>query len=367
LANQDFYPLKSRFLCTAAIFLLFIASIASLRAASEDEPFETYIRQAADLEHKGSKDKALQVIKEALKKYSALPPYSDQGSQIRVRLAELQLLNNQQDEAISSTKNILENSQRIRANVTGNGDFWLELGYLKDLLAKYGEEKDSPQALECANEICLRFKELRCKPRNTLELLCKSYIHHKQWSGLETSSQKLLALSDNPLTRISSLAMLELAYEKQGKKKEAHQLSQEINTISPKTPENERVWHRDMALVQSSVLNLEKAMTEIEAAIALDNGLKGSLRTTQLATDLGKKAEIERLLGKLPEAIKDARAANQMWTESSPELWRGSSAALFSNCQGETLLTLEEALRAAHKNAEADSIRSHRRQIQYTP
>ena len=352
-------------LCLLAASLAFQGSFLRATAANQDEIFSKYQREALDFEHGGNKKKALETIETARKALASLPPYADKISQLRVRQAELELQNNLTTQALNSVQKLVADHEKIEANAAADGDLALEFSYLKDLLLKNAQTTDAQEAYELTNSICQSFKIAHCRPRETLQPLCDYYLRHKKWSELEAKAKLLEAVSDNPLTKMSSLAMLELSYEKQGKKKEASSAKQKLNALDPMTPQNERVWHRDMAGVQLSVRNYEQALTEIEKSISLDAALTGAAKDTQQATDLGVKADIENKLGRFGPAIEDAKLSDKLWTKCNPEIWRSRDAITFSKCHGSTLATLESALRSAHRVPEADEIRNHRRAIEY--
>jgi tetratricopeptide (TPR) repeat protein len=338
---------------------------AGTAAAALEQTFRQKQQKVLDLEHQGDKKGALEVIKSAAAALKSLPPYGDHLSQLRVRQAELELQNKLQIDCFQSVDKIIADNIKIASNAGNDGDLWLEIGYLKDLLLRYAEDNDSLQAFKLAHKLCESFRETRCKPRDTLEPLCRSEVKHKDWVGLEKSAGDLLRISDNSLTQLTSLAMLQLSFSKQGKKKQAKEVGDRLQKLTPETSANERVWHREMALVNKSVLNYNIALIEINKALSLDEKLPHASGQTQIATDLGIKAEIESAAGQFDDAIKDAREADKLWNNCDPAVWKSSYSRTLTLCHADALGALEQACRAKHLLKEADDARARRRQILY--
>jgi shikimate dehydrogenase len=352
----------------AAAFLLLgcmLVSPQAAYAASPTQTFEQYEREATDLEHQGKKKEALQTIQNARKNLPTLPPYCEQTSDLRVREAALQLQNKLATESLANCRAIIQDSQKIVDTARDGEDLWLDIAYLKDLLEKYGQDNDSQEAFELAHKICTSFHQTRCKPRETIQPLCDFYIRHKKWQELEPAANEALALSSNPLSKMSSLAMLQISLEKQGKKKEALGAEKQINQLDPKTPQNERVWHRDMANVQLSVRNYERALSEIDQACQQDGKLTGSSKTIELATDLGIKADIENKLDKFEDAVRDGKEADREWSRCGFDIWKSREAMLLTRCHAQALNAWETGLRNLHRNKEADEVKARRRTIEY--
>jgi tetratricopeptide (TPR) repeat protein len=159
--------------------------------------------------------------------------------------------------------------------------------------------------------------------------------------------------------------MLQLSFSKQGKKKQAKEVGDRLQKLSPETSANERVWHREMALVNKSILSYNIALIEINKALSLDEKLPHSSGQTQIATDLGIKAEIESAAGQFDDAIKDAREADKLWNSCDPAVWKSSYSRTLTLCHADALAALEQALRAKHLIKESDDARARRRQILY--
>jgi tetratricopeptide (TPR) repeat protein len=338
---------------------------AGAGAADLEQTFRQKQQKALDLEHQGDKKGALEVIKSAAAALKSLPPYCDHLSQLRVRQAELELQNKLQIDCFQSIDKIIADNIKIASNAGSDGDLWLEIGYLKDLLLRYAEDNDSLQAFKLAHRLCESFRETRCKPKDTLEPLCRSEVKHKDWVGLEKSAGDLLRVSDNSLSQLTGLAMLQLSFSKQGKKKQAKEVGDRLQKLSPETSANERVWHREMALVNKSILSYNIALIEINKALSLDEKLPHSSGQTQIATDLGIKAEIESAAGQFDDAIKDAREADKLWNSCDPAVWKSSYSRTLTLCHADALAALEQALRAKHLIKESDDARARRRQILY--
>jgi tetratricopeptide (TPR) repeat protein len=331
-----------------------------------EQTFKQNQQKALDLEHQGDKKKALEVIRSTATALKSLPPYNDHRSQLRIRVAELELQNKLENDCFHSVEQIISDSQQIIANAAADGDLWLEIGYLKDLLVRYAEDNDSLQSLKLAHRLCETYRETRCKPKDTLEPLCRSEVRHKDWIGLQGSASDLLLTGNDSLTQLTGLTMLQLSYSKQGltkKAKEAEDKSQKMMKLSHEANVDERALHREVALVQNSVLNYKAALTEIKAALALDEKLPRHSGQTQVATDMGIKAQIETASGQFDDAIRDAKQADKLWNSCDPSIWKSSASRTLSQCHADALAALEQSLRAKHLNKEADEARARRKQI----
>ncbi|HEY9754925.1 MAG TPA: shikimate dehydrogenase [Oculatellaceae cyanobacterium] len=355
---------------SAAVLLLLlvlctVTAQSKAFAATPAEAFEQYQRQATDLEHQGKKKEALQAVQSARKNLTSFAPYSEQISELRVREAALELQTNMVKESLANCHAIVQDRQKIIDGAKGGEDLWLDMAYLKDLLGKYAQDNDSQEAFELAHKLCNSFHQTRCKARETIQPLCDYFIRHKKWKELEPAANESLSLSSNPLTQMSSLAMLQLSLEKQGKKKEAQTAEKKINQLDPKTPQNERVWHRDMANMHISVRNYDRALNEIGQACQRDQKLTGASKSIELANDLGIKADIENKLGKFEDALDDAKEADQLWSHCGPNIWRSREAIMLSKCHTQALTAWEYALRSLHRDKEADQVKAHKRTIEY--
>jgi hypothetical protein len=346
--------------------------VASAAPASQkstgplEQNFRQNLQKALDLEHHGDKKKALEVIRSTITALKSLPPYSDHRSQLRVRQAELELQNKLEMDCFHSVEQIISDNEQIASNAGTDGDLWLEMGYLKDLLLRYAEDNDSLAALKLAHNLCKTYTEIRCRPKDTLEPLCRSEVKHKDWVGLERSANEFLKTGNDSLTQLTGLAMLQLSFSKQEKTKrakEAADRSQKLMKLSHEANVDERALHREMALVQNSVLNYKTALIEIKAALALDEKLPHTSGQTQVATDMGIKAQIETDSTQFDDAIKDARQADKLWNSCDPSVWKSSYSRTLTQCHADALAALEQSLRAKHLNREADAARARRRQI----
>jgi tetratricopeptide (TPR) repeat protein len=191
-------------------------------------------------------------------------------------------------------------------------------------------------------------------------------VKHKDWVGLEASADEFLKTGADSLTQLTGLAMLQLSFSKQEKTKRAKDVadrSQKLMKLAHEANVDERALHREMALVQNSVLNYKTALFEIRAALALDEKLPHSTGQTQIATDLGIKAQIETNSAQFDAAIKDAKQADKLWNSCDPSVWESSYSRTLTQCHADALAALEQSLRARHLNKEADEARARRRQI----
>jgi tetratricopeptide (TPR) repeat protein len=191
-------------------------------------------------------------------------------------------------------------------------------------------------------------------------------VKHKDWIGLQGSASELLKTGNDSLTQLTGLAMLQLSFKNQGMTKKAKEVadrSQKLIKSSHETNVDERALHRELALVQNSVLNYKTAIVEINAALALDEKLPHISGQTQVATDLGIKAQIETAGGQFDLAIKDAKKADELWINCDPSIWKSPYSRALTQCHGDALAALEQSLRAKHLNKEADEARARRKQI----
>lgn len=333
--------------------------------ANTELTFKQNQQRAFDLEQEGHRSEALALVRNTLQSLQRLPPYCDHISQLRVREAELELQTRMETECYRSVKKIIQDAPKIRSGAGADGELWLELGYLEDLLVRHAAEGDSLDGFKLASDICQNFKEIRCRPKETIEPLCRSEIRHKDWIGLETSASQLSALADNPLTQLTALSMLELTLSKQKKQAQAKKVAERLQKLSPGPDLDERIRHRDAALVQYSVLNHNLALKEIDAALVLDKRLPAVSKKTQIATDLGIKAEIELVSGQLDNAIKDATEADKVWVSLDPSIWKSASSSTFTHCHVDALAVLEQAFQAKKLPDQASEARNRRRQLLY--